>query len=159
MVAPEVAERIEAKRLAEQDRRAHRARAFTLTSTDGGKVRLTGWLTTESTATVNAAIDPLAAPKPDEVRTPAQRRADALVEACQKALAGGELPDNGGDRPQVVVTVPYDVLRHELGIATLDTGDRITAEQARRLACDAQIIPAVLGGDGAILDLGHTTQP
>jgi len=34
-------------------------------------------------------------------------------------------------------------------------GDKITATQARRLACTAGIIPAVLGGKGEILDLGR----
>ena len=32
----------------------------------------------------------------------------------------------------------------------------MTAEQARRLACQANIIPVVLGGKGEILDLGRT---
>jgi hypothetical protein len=42
-----------------------------------------------------------------------------------------------------------------LGTATTSTGDVLTAEQARRLACTAQILPAVLGGKGEILDLGR----
>jgi hypothetical protein len=32
----------------------------------------------------------------------------------------------------------------------------ISPTQAWRLACDAKILPAVLGGDGAVLDLGRT---
>ena len=39
--------------------------------------------------------------------------------------------------------------------AVLDTGDRITADQARKLACEAGIIPVVLGGDSEILDIGR----
>ena len=39
--------------------------------------------------------------------------------------------------------------------AVLDTGDRITADQARQLACEAAIIPMVLGGKSKILDLGR----
>ena len=46
--------------------------------------------------------------------------------------------------------------------ALLDTGDPITADQARKLACEAEIIPMVLGGKSEILDQGrskrfHTT--
>ena len=41
------------------------------------------------------------------------------------------------------------------GIATLETGDLITAAQARRLACQARILPAVLGGKSEVLDLGR----
>ena len=40
--------------------------------------------------------------------------------------------------------------------ALLDTGDRITADQARKLACEAGIIPMVLGGKSKILDLGRS---
>ena len=54
-----------------------------------------------------------------------------------------------------------------LGTAVLDTGDRISAAHARRLACESGIIPAVfahvLDGDPVLLDLGterrfHTEQ-
>ena len=40
--------------------------------------------------------------------------------------------------------------------AVLDTGDPITADQARKLACEAGIIPMVLGGKSKILDLGRS---
>ncbi|GAA4715689.1 hypothetical protein Prum_004210 [Phytohabitans rumicis] len=56
----------------------------------------------------------------------------------------------------MVVTVSFDMLRLALGVGTLDTGERLSPEQVRRLACDAKIIPAILGGDGQILDLGRT---
>jgi hypothetical protein len=65
----------------------------------------------------------------------------------------------------VVVTVALDSLRADLATADLVgaglvpgddlTGDRITAAQARRLACTAKILPAVLGGDSLPLDLGR----
>ncbi|WP_366519763.1 HNH endonuclease signature motif containing protein, partial [Nocardioides sp.] len=42
------------------------------------------------------------------------------------------------------------------GVATLETGDAITAGQARRLACQAKTLPAVLGGTSEVLDLGRT---
>jgi hypothetical protein len=38
------------------------------------------------------------------------------------------------------------------------TGPPLSATLARQLACDAEIIPAVLGGDGAVLDLGRGTR-
>ena len=41
-------------------------------------------------------------------------------------------------------------------MAETSTGDTLTAAEARRLACTAQIIPAVLGGTSEILDLGRT---
>ena len=39
--------------------------------------------------------------------------------------------------------------------ATLDTGEPVTADQARKLACEAEIIPMVLGGKSEVLDLGR----
>jgi hypothetical protein len=47
-----------------------------------------------------------------------------------------------------------DSLLGGLAAATIDTGRLLSAAQARRLAADAGIIPAVLGRDGAVLDLG-----
>jgi hypothetical protein len=157
-VAPQIAEAAEAKKLAEEEKRAHKARAFTLTPTHDGRVRVSGWLEREAAAIVNAALDPLCSPaRGDELdmRSPAQRRADALAEVCDLALRTTQLPENGGDRPQVVVTVPFDVLSRQLGAGMLDTGEPLSPTQVRRLACDAMVIPAVLGGDGQVLDLGQ----
>jgi hypothetical protein len=157
-VAPEVADRADAKKLEEAEKRARKTRAFTLTPTADGRVRVSGWLEREAAAIVNAALDPLCSPARGDAldtRSPAQRRADALAEVCELALRSTELPENGGDRPQVVVTVPFDVLRKELGAGMLDTGEPLTATQVRRMACDAMIIPAVMGGDGQVLDLGQ----
>ena len=49
-----------------------------------------------------------------------------------------------------------DTLMGELKAAHLDTGEPISASQARRLACEARIIPAVLDGNSQVLDLGRT---
>jgi hypothetical protein len=91
-VAPEVAERVDAHRLAKQEDKAHRSREFTLSPTGDGRVRVTGWLDSEAAAVVNAALDPLCSPRhasPDDPRTMAQRRADALTEVCRMVLAAG----------------------------------------------------------------------
>jgi hypothetical protein len=41
------------------------------------------------------------------------------------------------------------------GTASTDTGTLLSASAARRIACQAGILPAVLGGPGQILDLGR----
>ncbi len=43
-----------------------------------------------------------------------------------------------------------------LAAATLDTGARVSAATARRLACEAGIVPVVLGGNSQPLDVGRT---
>jgi hypothetical protein len=56
----------------------------------------------------------------------------------------------------VVVNLDHDTLRDGLAAAGLDTGDVISAAEARRLACSAGLVPAVLGGASQPLDLGRT---
>ncbi|MGZ6753091.1 MAG: DUF222 domain-containing protein [Nocardioides sp.] len=66
-----------------------------------------------------------------------------------------KVPAAGGVNATVVVTMDLSTLLGADRAATLDTGERITAGQARRLACEAGIIPAVLGGQSQVLDLGR----
>ena len=56
----------------------------------------------------------------------------------------------------VIVTTDLETLRDGVTAAGLDTGDVISAAEARRLACAAGIIPAVLGGASQVLDLGRS---
>ncbi|MCP2321892.1 hypothetical protein HDA40_000399 [Hamadaea flava] len=94
-------------------------------------------------------------PGEPDLRSAGARRADALVEVCQRIINAGELPDNGGEKPHLTITLPWDALQAKVGAGLLDTGDLLTPETVRRLACDAMIIPAVLGGDGQVLDVGR----
>ena len=155
VVAPEVAEQVEAAALGRAERRADRDRFLTLSDGGDGAVRLSGRLGAEAAAVVRAALEPLCRPLPGDTRTPAQRRADALTDICRLALATAELPDQGGEPPQVVVTVDYDLLARQLGPGLLDTGETLSPEAVRRLACDARVLPAVLDGAGQPLDLGR----
>jgi hypothetical protein len=54
-----------------------------------------------------------------------------------------------------LVTIRLEDLLSGLGTARLDTGTRITAGEARRLACNAALVPVVLGTDSVPLDLGR----
>jgi hypothetical protein len=80
---------------------------------------------------------------------------DALTFLCQRALQDGQLPESGGEKPQIVVTMRWEDLRDQVGHGLLDTGDLLTPDTVRRLACDARIIPAVLGGHRQVLDVGR----
>jgi hypothetical protein len=55
----------------------------------------------------------------------------------------------------VIVTVGLDQLRAGIGAATTDTGIELSAAETRRTACQAGILPAVLGGNSLPLDLGR----
>ena len=85
-----------------------------------------------------------------------QRRADALVTITNRHQQAQLAPDQGGDRPRVTVTMRYDDLVHGLRGATLTgTSETLSPGEARRLACDADLVPAVLGSESAILDVGR----
>jgi hypothetical protein len=68
------------------------------------------------------------------------------------------LPEHGGDATTVLVTLTLSQLLTDLAAAGVIAGDgqhAISAEQARRLACQASIVPVVLGGKGEVLDVGR----
>jgi Domain of unknown function (DUF222) len=128
-----------------------------------GMHAIDGMLDPASAATLKAALTPLLAPAgADDTRSRAQRTADALVALAELGLAGGQLPDHGGEKPQVIVTLPYHQLTADLD-AALNTAEStvtmnglpVTPATARMIACDANLIPAVLGGDGEVLNLGR----
>ncbi len=126
-----------------------------------GSLGLEGWLDPEHGGAFRALIEQLAARRPttegvSDDRNVPQRQADALIELCDRARAADELPTTGGEPPHVTVTIDWDALRSGLGAATLDYGQRISAATARRISCDAKVIPVVLGGDGEPLDVGRT---
>jgi hypothetical protein len=155
-VAPKLAEEHERRQLEHAEKRAFERRFFTMSPDGSGGVRLHGHLDQQAAAVVSAAVEPLSrrAGTTDD-RSPGQRRADALVDVCQSALDTETLPEHGGDRPGVVVTLNYDLLCQQVAAGTLDTGERLSPEAVRRLACDAKLIPAVLGGQGQVLDVGR----
>ena len=85
------------------------------------------------------------------------RRALALIAAVE----GNEV--NGAEasavRAEIVVHVGLESLTAGLtdrGIATTQHGVSLPIETIRRLACDAEIIPVVLGGQGVPLDVGRS---
>ncbi|WP_461187729.1 HNH endonuclease signature motif containing protein [Arthrobacter sp. Z4-13] len=116
-------------------------------------------------------------------RTRSQKQLDGLVGAAKVALATNTLPSTGGNRPQIIATINYqDLLPHRTGTnytgnggtrtgtaattntTTTGTGTGtgnfvftgpVAAAALRKLACDADIIPAVLGTHGELLDLGR----
>ncbi|QZY29514.1 HNH endonuclease signature motif containing protein [Nocardioides coralli] len=65
---------------------------------------------------------------------------------------------HGKTAATVVVTLDLETLQGRLEAAGLDTGDVISASEARRLACGAGLVPAVLGGKSQPLDLGRANR-
>ncbi|NQD87257.1 DUF222 domain-containing protein [Paenarthrobacter sp. CM16] len=128
------------------------------------------------TTTMNTATNPRlttagTAAGPDlDRRSRAQKLLDGLTGACSLAMTTGELPSNGGLRPQLTVTIDYNELFDQLtqhtppgndartGTGTATFLGPIHPNTIRKIACDADIIPVLLGSDSRVLDIGRTTR-
>ena len=150
--------------------RQRAGRFLSAARTTDGMVHLQGLLDPAAGDVVLTALR-AAAPVParHDQRPATQRRADALVDVCAGWLATGDTPLAGGVRPQVQVTVSLRTLREQPGadgagapllgdVPVLADGQPLTAGQARKVACDAGVIPVVLGGHSEPLDIGRLTR-
>ena len=162
VIDPDHADAKDAARAERDARVAHASRSLTIAPDHHGSMLLRGRLPLadgELLLTQLAALMPSAESYTHTGERPsaAAKRADALARLCTVAANSGQLPAHGGDRPHVIVTLDYDTLLTGLGTASyLDDGSRLSAREARRLACDADLIPMVLGGSSRPLDVGRS---
>ena len=127
-----------------------------------GMVRVDGELDPETGETVMTALrairDADARGAGFDGRTAEQRAADALGELSRQWLDRTDRPQVAGERPHLTLTVGLDALRGRRGRAgDLAHGTAPTVAMARRLACDAAVIPVVMGGASEPLDIGRKT--
>jgi hypothetical protein len=110
-------------------------------------IALQGLLEPEAGEILLAALEPLARPADaQDDRSGDQRRADALTELARRALEGGQLPQTGGVRPQLLVTVDLDSLLGGPGGRGGEAGwaGPLDPEACRRLACDGAVTRVVV---------------
>jgi 5-methylcytosine-specific restriction protein A len=96
-------------------------------------------------AVVDAKAKPLTG---EDERSAAERQAEALAEVCGFVLDHGDLPHAGGGRPHLNVLVRLEDLENRCRAAVLDFGGTLSPESLRMLACDAAVVPVVMGGKG-----------
>jgi len=142
------------------DRHHERRRDATLSHNRDGSGELRAHLTPTALAVWEAALDPLAAPQPNDEtgrdgRTPAQRRHDALLDAGRRLLRSGELSACGGIPATVIVTMTLDELEARSGFATTSHGGLLSVPDALALAAEAEVIPVVLSDSGGVLSHGR----
>ncbi|WP_416404395.1 DUF222 domain-containing protein [Arthrobacter sp. LFS091] len=143
--------------------------------------------TTEQYETLTTAMNTATNPRhttqptgPDlDRRSRPQKLLDGLVGACNLAMTTGKLPTNGGLRPQLTVTISHQDLLDQLthsntptnpdtktttststgtGTGTATFTGPLHPTTIRKIACDADIIPVLLGTDSRVLDIGRTTR-
>ncbi len=163
---PATAEVREATRLDREHRLAQRNRHLTFSDDHHGSVLIKGSLPVAEAEPFIQIIDAYAAATKrgierldphTEYVTPAMRRADALLAMVNHHSQESLAPNHGGDRPRIVITLPYDKLLADCRDARLlSTGDTIDPGTARRLLCDADLMPAVLGEPSEVLDVGRS---
>ena len=87
------------------------------------------------------------------------RRADALAWMAERVFDSGDAPALSPDRHEIVVHVEADVLSNGgAGRCEIEHRTAIAAETARRLCCDAGIVPVVDGPNGEPLSVGRRTR-
>jgi Domain of unknown function (DUF222)/HNH endonuclease len=135
-------------------------RAVWLDLTFRGAGRLTGDLTPGCAAAVAAVLDALGRKAgPEDTRSAAQRRHDALEEACRRLIAAGMLPGRAGQHRQLLVHISLAQLRgmtsagETAWAAAAREHGWLTGPEADAAACDATVVPLVTGHlDPAALD-------
>ena len=142
----------------------HNMRRVHLSKTFEGMGRLDGWLDPLSFEMVRAALDGATAPSTEaDDRTPAQRRADALVDVARLALDEGRLPEKGGEKPHLLVMVSLDQLTSHghgpsQGDAETVDGTVLSRSDLDYLSCDCSISRLVIGPNSEPLDIGRKSR-
>ena len=89
----------------------------------------------------------------------AVRRADALAWMAERVFESDDAPALAPDRHEIVVHVEAEVISNGgAGRCEIEHRTAIAAETARRLCCDAGVVPVVDGPNGEPLSVGRRTR-
>ena len=170
LIAPQVGEEIDRKRLEAAEAKAAQKRRFTLSFDGHGTAHGRFTIPEVQGKMLQKLLHGFAAPghvncTPDaeseggkrewvKGRPSAQKLGEAFCELIEN-YPRTNAPKLGRTDGTFITTTTFDLLTTALGTATLDDGTPMTAAQAMRLACEARIIPVVLGGNGEVLHQGR----
>ncbi len=171
VIDPDAAEERLATQLEAEERAAQRSCFLQIFADEHGITHLKGAIPTLAGDQLLTALNAFASPRrPDPyVREDADGKKVANAELLGQAFVelisrypAGNLPQTGGVNATILVTMSFETLMGGLESADLLTGGQLSPAEARRLACEAGIVPVVLGGDSQPLDYGrekrfHTT--
>ncbi|MEU0270063.1 DUF222 domain-containing protein [Nocardioides sp. NPDC006303] len=155
----------EAKALLAEEERARQKTALRVWDNHDGTVGFDGVLPTSIGMRFKRLVEAWAQPRKQQLVAkgaplpPWERLMGQGFARLLETVDPAALPRHGGDATVVNVVISLAELRKDLGIATLGydetNGTMISAAEARRMACNATIIPWVLGGDSEVLDAGR----
>lgn len=170
VIDPDGADEYLGRKLAEEEKRARKRTVLSFTRRDRGITTVRADIPHAQAAMLRTALEALCAPRRWTQHTASQTASDdgpddysqldfpqrmgrAFCELIEH-LPADKLPKAGGTDATITVSLQYRQLIDDLGSATVNTDEQISAGQARRLACNAGIVPIVLDGDSKILDHG-----
>ena len=147
---------------ADEAKRRWEARRLFVSHLLDGMVRVDGTLDPETGETLMTALRAVQDSEarvrdPEDARSPAQRRADALREICRQWLDRSDRPAVASERPHVTVMVDVAALSGRDGLSEFDHTGPVLPQLARLLACDAAVARVVLGPRSEPLDVGRRT--
>ncbi|HEX3623747.1 MAG TPA: DUF222 domain-containing protein [Acidimicrobiales bacterium] len=143
--------RPEQKEPTEPDRSVHLSRTL------DDRWVLEGSLDPEAGAVVSTALRLATPEQADASRTPATRRADALIDVCRFFLDHQHTRTGGRNRPHLNVVVDLEELESRRGGQVVD-GPRLDGRAVSRLFCDSAVHRVVMSGRSAILDYGTASR-
>jgi hypothetical protein len=132
-------------------------RSLHLSRTLDDRYILDGSLDPEGGAVVERALRLATPDRSDLPRSPAARRADALVDVCRFFLDHQQAHAGGRHRPHVNVVVELKDLVDGRGGRVVD-GPMIDGPTVSRLFCDSAVHRVVMSGRSSILDYGTSTR-
>ena len=147
--------------LGSTDEERQAQRGFTVGRQDRhGMYPVSGLLDPETGALLQAALEPLAAPKhtADErdPRTRSQRMHDAVREAAKILLGADCLPSQSGMPATLLLLARLEDLESRAGVVSTAHGGLMPVADVIRMAASAGVVPIVFDTDGAPLWLGRT---
>ncbi|MEU6133926.1 DUF222 domain-containing protein, partial [Nocardioides sp. NPDC047086] len=154
----------EAKALQREEEHAQRRTFFSTRDNGDGTIDLHARVSRAVGMRLRTILDSLAQPRKLTVenrgrKAPYDRLLGQAFARVIETYDVDQLPRHGGHATTVFITMSIEDLRKDLGTAALGfDGDQITAAEARRMACNADLVPVVLGTDSEILDLGRTAR-
>lgn len=164
--APDDADRFENEKIEDREKKARKNSYFWMADRGDGTVKGDFVIDEAHGAMLKHALEAINAPQVrsagetaadavlDEPRTHGQQMADAFCILIE-SLQADRLPHTAGTGATMTVNIDLDVLLGKIAAATLSDGTRISAGQARRMACELNLLPQVFNGESLPLDHGR----
>ncbi|MEU0269650.1 DUF222 domain-containing protein [Nocardioides sp. NPDC006303] len=163
-IDPERFEAAESKALQREEEHAQRRTFFSSRDNGDGTIDIHARVSRAVGMRLRTQLDSLAQPRKlsaeDKGRkAPYDRLLGEAFARVVETYDVDQLPRHGGHGTTVFITMSVEDLRKDLGTAASGfDGEKITAAEARRMACNADLVPVVLGTDSEILDFGRTAR-